>query len=432
MHHHINEQDLEQKAPANWKKQGFIFILIGTLGLILSYFLIEDKQHYKMTYLTSFALALSIGLGSLGLILLHSIMRGGWITVVRRIFEGFLKVLPFCFILFIPIFFFLNDIYAWTVHKTPAKNEITQTQKSEKIYHNGRIKVTEKIDAKWAKHLDHVLHSKEPYLNVPFFIIRALLFFGIWAFLAHFFFKHSTQQDRVADNIHTKKMSKFSAVGIFLFGLSLTFASIDWYMSTDYAWFSTIYGVIYFSTSIITALASVILMSIFLQSKGFLKNVNKEHFHDLGKILYAFMIFFTYVAFSQLILIWYADLSEETYWYINRWKYGWGKVSMIMLFTSFCLPLALFMSRHVKRNKKTITIFAVWMLVASYIHLYWNILPNLTYPEPTAFNFHFIDILVPIFMLTCIVGSFFINLSGQFLTAKNDPRLQESLNFHNY
>ena len=421
--------DLTTKAPAHWGKKGIILMISSFICLIILYFIYDDTAHFKFTYLSSFILFLSISLGGLIFIFLSYLFRASWSVVPRRIIEAFMKTLPLMAILFIPIFFFMNSLFAWTHHDNPVKNKIVLQE--TKAYNIGKIKVSEKISEKWAEHLEHVLHIKSPYLNKPFFIIRSILYFVIWGFLAFIFFKKSTDTSEKPMK-RIKFMTRLSAPSIIIFALSVTFASFDWIMSLDYAWFSTIFGVIYFSTCMITILSSTILASLILQSKGYLKTLTKEHYHDLAKILYAFMIFFTYVAFSQLLLIWYADISEETYWYVNRWKYGWDFISLTILFGHFVIPFALFMSRHIKRNKFTLAIMAIWMLLISYIHIYWQILPNKTYPEPSPFHFQWIDIVLPIIMAFFYIGAFLHSLKNQFLIPIDDPKLEDSVHFQNY
>ncbi|WDE96600.1 hypothetical protein PQO03_01285 [Lentisphaera profundi] len=281
-------------------------------------------------------------------------------------------------------------------------------------------------------HLEHSLHVKHSYLNVSAFTKRACVYFAIWIALAFFMFKKSTGQDADGNPQTTILMGKMSAPGLMLFGLSLTFASFDWMMSLDYAWFSTIYGVIYFSGAIMTTHAATVIAIRVLQAKGYLQGaVDQEHYHDLGKLMWAFMIFWTYTSLSQFLIIWYADLPEETIWFLNRFKEGWLPVTYAVVFGHFLIPFAFFMSRHMKRNRNICTFFAVWLILAEFVYLYWQVMPTVTFPITTPFSPSIADALILLGMAGLYVAAFLINLKNQNLIPIRDPRLKESLNFVN-
>jgi hypothetical protein len=281
-------------------------------------------------------------------------------------------------------------------------------------------------------HLEHSLHVKHSYLNASFFTKRAIIYFAIWIGLAFFMFKKSTSQDADGNPKTTILMGKASAPGLILFALSLTFASFDWMMSLDYAWFSTIYGVIYFAGGIMSMHAATVLAVRVLQSKGYLQGaVDQEHYHDLGKLMWAFMIFWTYTALSQYLIIWYADIPEETIWFLNRYKEGWLPITYIVIATHFIIPFAFFMSRHMKRNKNICAFFAAWLIIAEFIYIYWQVMPTVTFPITTPFSPSIADALIFLGMGGLYVAAFLINLKNQNLIPIRDPRLKESVNFVN-
>ena len=188
-------------------------------------------------------------------------------------------------------------------------------------------------------HLERVLGIKQVYLEQSFFNYRAIFYFVVWIALAFFMFNKSVSQDTSKDPKTTILMGKASAPGLMFFGLTLSFAAIDWMMSLDYAWFSTIYGVIYFSGAIMCMLASTIITVRILQAKGYMQGVvDQEHYHDMGKFMWAFMIFWTYTSLSQFLIIWYADLPEETIWFLDRMKGGWSTISYVIIFSHFVIP----------------------------------------------------------------------------------------------
>ena len=357
---------------------------------------------------------LSISLGSLLFVLFHHLTRAGWSVVLRRIFEGLMKNNILMIILFCPMIFFLPELFAWM---TKDGNLVNATN----------------ITSDWHKHLEHSLHAKHFYLNKQFFFIRAIIYFSFWGIISWYFFRKSVNQDYSGDIRITEKLGRKSTWVAMIVGLTLTFAAFDWIMSLDYAWFSTIFGVIYFATCCITSLSSLIIIVWTLKKLGFLGDIiNTEHLHDVGKLLFGFMLFFMYVAFSQFLLIAYADISIETVWFNNRYLYGWKPIVWLLFWGHFLLPFALFLSRHIKRHKIFILVMGIWMLVISYIHLYWQILPNATYPTPYHLDISFVDFIIPVALGTIYVAGFIYNLKNSYLVPIKDPRLKESLKFHNF
>ncbi|MCM8529284.1 MAG: hypothetical protein NE327_22365 [Lentisphaeraceae bacterium] len=444
---HGNTYDKESvKAPGSkWTGLAFALFVIGAGITAGGWYMggAEAKAHNMHSYLTSFMFYLSIALGGLFFVMLQHLVRAGWSVTVRRIAEGFMKNLLWMLLLFIPIFLNVGNIFAWADdgghgHAAPAavekKDNVEHAGGSEE-HHYGRIDKVD--DYKLAHHLEHVLHHKQKYLAPGFFKVRALIYFAIWIILAMIMFKRSTAQDEHGDALSTVTSGKIAAGAMPFFALTVTFAAFDWMMSLDYAWFSTIFGVIYFASGFIGIMASMIIAIFLLQKRGYMKGaVNKEHFHDMGKFMFAFIIFWAYTSFSQFILIRYPSIPEETVWYMHRWVTpegeGWSKWSLAVVFLHFILPFILLLSRHVKRNTVTCTLMAVWMLVASYIHFYWIIMPTLEFPEKTLPHFGLNDILIVVGMGLFFVGGFLFNLKNVNLIPVKDPRLDEALNFTNY
>ena len=448
---HGNTYDKESvKAPGSkWAGLSIILFVIGA-GITYAGWSMggaEAHTHNMHSYLTSFMFYLSIALGGLFFVLLQHLVRAGWSVTVRRIAEGFMKNLLLMALLFIPILMNISNIWAWADNGSHAHKEApaaAHQDKTEEAHlggnseeHWGRIdKVT---DEKLAHHLHHVLeHKREGFLNKKAFIIRACIYFAIWIVLAPVMFKRSTSQDEHGDAQSTVISGKIAAGAMPLFALTLTFAAFDWMMSLDYAWFSTIFGVIYFASGFIGIMASMIIAIFLLQKRGYLKGaVTVEHFHDMGKFMFAFIIFWAYVSFSQYILIRYPSIPEETVWFMHRWVSedggaGWSKWSLALVLLHFMLPFVLLMSRHVKRNRLTCTLMACWMLVASYIHFYWLIMPTLKFPVTTVPQFGLNDILIVVGMGLFFIGGFLFNLKNVNLIPVKDPRLDEALNFTNY
>jgi hypothetical protein len=316
------------------------FALAGALSLVvacvLGWLQGDAFKYFYHAYLVSYCFYLSISLGALFFVALHHASRAGWSVCVRRVMEIVAANVLLMAVLFLPILlgaaFGGSSLYEWTD--------------------------LAKVEG------DHVLEGKHVYLNLPFFLLRAVLYFGIWIALIWSLWRKSLRQDESGDVDLSMRMERVSYPALILFALTITFASFDWLMSLTPHWFSTAYGVYYFSGAVVGSLSAVILLLMALQATGRLTTtVTTEHYHELGKLLFAFIIFWGYIAFSQYMLIWYANIPEETEWYLPRQEGGWIAVSLILLFGHLLLPFFGLMSRHAKRRKAILGSWAVWMLM---------------------------------------------------------------------
>lgn len=383
------------KLPEN-RSPGKIALVAGAVGLALSAagFVIDSQQFYH-SYLTAFFFWVTIGLGGLFFTMLHHLTGATWSVVLRRISEAIMVALPVMVILFLPIIPGLHDLYHWTHEEVVAS--------------------------------DHILQQKEPYLNIPFFLIRALVYFGVWFLLARTLRGYSLKQDADAQVDFNDKMRKFSAPGMLLFALTLTYAAFDWLMSLNPHWYSTIFGVYIFSGSLLGVLAFILLSALYLRGKGVLQNViTIEHYHDLGKLLFAFTIFWAYIAFSQYMLIWYGNIPEETEFFLQRWEGSWKIVSLIIVFCHFALPFLILATRAAKRNLALLKIMGFWFLIIHWVDVHWVVMPTL---HEQGFSFSWMDITTMIG-----VGGFFVwyfwKQFAQYATVPvNDPKLQTSVHF---
>jgi hypothetical protein len=374
---------------------------IGIAGLafsfLLSLFFANGLSHFIHTYLVGFMYVLSLSLGALFFVMLHHLTRAGWSVVVRRLAEIIAANIPMLVLLFLPILFGLGKLYHWSHPEMVAADELLQ--------------------------------GKSPFLNIPFFVVRCLIYFGVWFWLSRFFLSASTEQDESGDPEASLDMEKKSTYGMVLFALTLTFASLDWIMTLDAHWYSTIFGVYYFAGCALSFIALLIVSAYFLQRHKILTRViTTEHYHDFGKLLFGFIFFWAYIAFSQYMLIWYANIPEETLWIYLRQEGQWKWISLFLIFGHFAIPFLGLLSRYPKRRKKILLGWALWMLFAHYWDLYWLIMPNFkSYTVP----FQVIDI-------ACFIGIAGFYMAGIFHIAKDrsllackDPRLEESLSFEN-
>jgi hypothetical protein len=332
---------------ASGGKFGVIMLLIGGLGLAASvagYFV--DSAQFFHSWLASAIYWLSISLGALFFVLLHYLVGAKWSVVLRRLAENLASPLIFLAICMAVILFGLKELFHW------ADPEIVAT--------------------------DHLLQGKAGYLNQTFFIIRMVGYFLIWIVLWRFLFSGSLKQDTQPSAKLTKRMRIISAPGMFLFALTLTFASFDWMMSLDAHWYSTIFGVYIFSGSFLSAIAFLSIAVVALRSRGYFKGmVTGEHFHDLGKLMFAFVIFWGYMAFSQYFLIWYGNIPEETVWFLHRWEGSWKTVSLIIVFGHFVIPFFALFPQTPKKNPVFLVVVSVWLLIVHRIDIYWLVMPSL-------------------------------------------------------
>ncbi len=371
------------------------------IAVLLGWMRGDAFAYFFHAYLVGFSFYLSISLGALFFVALHHASRAGWSVCVRRVMEIVAANVLLMAVLFLPILvgavFGGSSLYEWT--------------DSAKVVG------------------DHVLEGKQKYLNLPFFLLRAAGFFAVWGGLIWFFWRRSLQQDESGDVKLSLSMERVSYPALIVFALTLTFASFDWLMSLTPHWFSTAYGVYFFSGAVVSALAVVILLLIALQATGRLTSVvTTEHYHELGKLLFAFIIFWGYIAFSQYMLIWYANIPEETEWYLPRQEGGWIIVSLILLFGHLLIPFLGLMSREAKRRKAILGFWAVWMLVVHWIDMHYLVMPDAQHP---GVRFGLIE-------LCCLIGIGLLFFAGiltfaghRSLVPTKDPRLGESLGFEN-
>lgn len=373
----------------------------GAAALVLAVVLgLGDTAKLQRAYLVAFMYVLSIALGALWFVAIQHLTNAKWSVVVRRTAEILANNMTLLAVLSLgvvgPMLAGSTDLYVWLDH---AKVE-----------------------------QDHMLHHKAAYLNIQFFIVRWVLYFGFWIWLARRFFNLSVQQDKEGGGRISAALQRTSAPAMIAFALTLTFCAIDLVMSLDAMWFSTMFGVYYFAGCVLGGYSSLGLALMWLQSKGRLEtSVSREHYHDIGKMMFAFIVFWAYIAFSQFMLIWYADIPEETHWYHWRFEGQWRIVSGLLLVAHFAMPFFGLMSRHVKRNKKTLAFWAIWILVLHYVDLFWLVYPN---GDPEV-PFGIVDVLCLLGVMGLFFGVAARRAQRVNLIPTGDPRLEDSLAFQN-
>jgi hypothetical protein len=360
---------------------GALFTLLLLVGLVL------DRDQFFHSYLFAFSFWAGISIGSLALLMLQHLTGGGWGLVIRRVLEAATRTLPLILVLFVPIVLGAHRIYKWTDAHEVAEHP--------------------------------VLTEKSKYLNLPFFTVRAAIYFAIWLALAYFLNRWSLLQDRTADRKYTKNMRVLSGPGMVLFVFTVSFASIDWFMSLDWKWSSTIYGFIFVAAWGLSSLAFTIAVMAALAKHEPMNNIVAQlHFHDLGKLLLAFVMLWSYFAFSQFLIIWSGNLPEEISWYLPRIHGAWGAIALAVVLLHFAFPFLFLLSRSLKRNAGKLVIVAVLILVMRLIDLFWMIAPNF---PPEHFHINWMDLVAPIAMGGLWLGVFARALAQRALIPINDP-----------
>lgn len=382
-----------------------IFFL-GLILILVSVLIGYKHQEFYFSYLTSYFFWLSIALGGIFFTLVHYAFSAVWSVSIRRIMENTIIVIPIMTILFIPILIGMESLFSWM----PS---------------NPKWSIPGSFEA------DHLIQHKLSFLNQEFFLVRAALYFLLWNFIVIYIYKKSIKNDTIANNSDLDKLRLFSMspIGV-LFFLSLTFAGFDWQMSLDPHWYSTMFGVYTFAGSFLAFLAFLTFTIIHLQSKGLLKNiVTSEHYHDLGKYLFAFTVFYCYIAGAQFYFIWYSNIPEETIWYLHRWVGSWKIISVLLIVGKFFIPFFSLIFRASKRNLGLLKYMSLWIIFMHYIDINFIIMPTYHHHD---FHFGIYDLLVLSGIGLVFIASFRHRLSQNPLIPVNDPELINSINHRNH
>ena len=369
--------------------------LISWLLSIAGYFL--DPSRFFQSYLTAFIFWVFIPLGGLFFLMIQYLTGSAWSVPMRRINENLVMTLPAGLLLFAPVALGLHHLYEWSHASVVAK--------------------------------DAILQGKAAYLNPQMFTLRGVLFFVLWSLWAWRIYSNSTQQDQNGALKHMHAISRWSAPGLFILVVSGTLAAFDWSMSLDPHWYSTIFGLYCFAGGGLAFIAVWILICRAFREKGVLANtINIEHYHDLGKWLFAMTVFWTYIAFSQYLLIWYANLPEETIWFRHRFEGTWAWVSFGLLFFHFIIPFLILLPRATKRNLKLLTVMAVWMLVMQYVDFYYQVMPTFQHGGVVP---HWLDLVTLAAIGSSFALVFWFRVRAHALLPVGDPRFQQGLAFQN-
>ena len=382
----------------SWNRLPAIGAAIALLGIVGCAILgSANPRQFFFSWLVSFLFFLTLTLGALFFVLIQYAAQGGWGIVMRRIGETIFAMLPVMAVLFIPLLFGLHDVYSWSV---PGA----------------------------AEH-DALLRWKAPYLNEPFFLIRAAIYFASWSFIAVCYYRGSRGQDASGDPLVSARLRRFAGPAIIVMALTQSFAAIDWIMSLTPHWYSTIFGVYFFGGSLLGYIALLSVVVVAMRRAGLLETViSAEHMQDVGKLMFGFTAFWAYIGFSQFFLMWYANLPEETIWYKARMEGSWLAVSLFLMVGHFVAPFFYLMGRAIKRRGTTLAIGGLWLLVMHFVDLYWQVMPTL---HPEGIRPSLLDVAALLAVGGCFVAAASWLMRRQALVPMRDPRLAESLVFEN-
>jgi hypothetical protein len=370
---------------------------IAAIGLLLSIIgAIIWPEQFAYSWLFAFAFFFTLCAGCFFWTMVHHAVDAEWSVVVRRQLENIASLLPVMAVFFIPIILFRHHLYEWL---TIPYGE------------------------------NHLLDTKRAYLNLPFFLTRAAIIFGWFIFGSWFFRKTSIRQDANGDPRHTLTMRKVAIGGIFAFGLSLTFGAVDWFMSLNWVWFSTMWGVYIFAGAAGSSMSLLVLVITWLRNNGYLRDiVTIEHYHFMGKWMLAFTVFWAYIGFSQYMLIWYSNIPEETEYFILRNIESWNWMNLLLVIGRFFVPFALLLPRATKKQPRRLCMLAGWILFMQLVDMYVVVMPEL---HRTGVRPSILDLVTVIAIGATLVFLYLRVVGKASLFPVRDPRLMESLRIVN-
>ena len=380
-------------------------LIVGVAGLVVCGIgFAVDRDHFFRSWLIAHLLFLSIALGSMALMMVQHLSGGGW-GVFRRIFEASSRTLPLLALLFVPVLLGMSSLYVWT--------------------HEDHVQA------------DEILRHKAPYLNTPFFLVRTVIYFACWIGLTWLLNKLSTRQDE-GDVSVNMRIQRVSGAGLVLYALTVTAAGIDWIMSINPHWYSTLFGFLMMGGQGLAALAFTTIAATFLFKHEPMAGLLKPyHFHDLGKLTFAFVMLWAYFNFSQYLLTYAANLVEEIPYMTVRTSNGWQYLALFLIVFHFAVPWLLLLSRDRKRNPHRLVLVAGWILFMRYADTFMLVSPEFDASGPNLhllegehvshFFVHWLDVAAPLAIGGLWLWMFLTQLRQKPLLAAGDPYLRESL-----
>ena len=371
------------------QKSALLTGLVASFACLAGVFL--AKEQFFQGYLLGYLFWIGLPVASVALLGLHHLVGGGWGFSIQRILEAAVRTLPLMLLLFLPFAFGMRDLFIW------ARPEIVSN--------------------------DVVLQHKAMFLNIPFFWVRAAVYFSIWGLFGFFLTRWSYQMDLSGDLQLSRPIARAGGPAILFYVIAMTFASFDWGMSLEPHWFSTIYG-FYFviGQTLLTLAFAIVVLSQIGAVKPLADVVRAKHYHDLGNLMLAFIALWAYMSFSQFLIIWSGNLPEELPWYLDRSHGGWQYVAVAVALFHFVVPFFILLSRRSKRNIATLLKIACWMILMRFVDLFWMIKPSFAKEH---FSIHWLDIAALLAIGGLWLAHFLHNLKAHPILPVHDPRVKE-------
>jgi hypothetical protein len=356
-----------------------------------------EPRHAAFNNLIGFLFLTGIAVGALFLVALEYISGAVWSVPMRRVNEFLAGLIPFAPLLAIPLFFHMDELFHW-VHPDMAAANTS-------------------------------LAAKAPYLNINFFVLRFGVIFAIWTLFFMLFSRNSLKQDIIDDTnsgLYTRRNIRLSAIFLPVFAVTITIIAIDWTMSLEPHWYSTIIGIYFFSGTIVSSLAAATYIVVRFHESGRMAGLRRDHFYSLGSLMFAFVNFWAYIAFSQFMLIWYANLPEETFWFMKHWKNGWEAVSILLIIVQFAVPYAVLLPQEAKMDPKRLKFIALWLLAAHWLDLYWFVMPTFD----ANLTFGWMELGFPLLIIGFIMIVISWKTNRHNLMPIGDPKMTRGMEFH--
>ncbi len=393
-HSVVRAVDSYQLESGRWTKGRNVLLflaLVSWIGAAAGFAL--DRTQFFQSYLFGFTTPMLIVFGATFFTMVQYLSGSVWSMTLRRFMENIMSTMPAAALLFVPVAFGVHEIYPWSRegHSTDP--------------------------------------GKAAYLSPQFFTVRAAAYFVLWNLFALGIYKSSTRQDATKSIAETRKSLKWSAPGVFFLFITASLAVFDWVMSLDPHWFSTMFGVYQLAMGGLAFMALLTLIALGFRSAGVLANsITIEHYHDLGKWMFALTAFYTYISFCQYLLIWYASIPEEVVWYNHRFHGGWLVVSALLPLGKFFFPFFLLLARSAKRNLKILTLAAVWILAFHCVEMFWLIKPTFS---PGRVAVHWLDVVCLAATTSTLALVFWSRFRSHAMVPVGDLRFEQGLRFEN-
>jgi hypothetical protein len=385
----------DRLVPRNFLLTAVLGILAIGGGILSLVGALTNPTQFAFSWFFAFYFFFTIALGSFFWVTLHYACDSDWSVIPRRAWETILGLFPLFFVLFLPCLYFGGHLWQWM----------------QPIHEH-----------------DHELAIRAGYLNLPFFYIRVAVYFGYFILVGRWYWKNSVRQDTDGDPRRTRRMHDHSYFALVVFGVLETFLGFDWLMGLDWRWYSSLFGVYNFTLCAQASMAAGIVLVALLRAGGHLKMLTHEHYHLMGKLLFGFTIFWAYIAFGQFLLIWYANIPEETIFYNDHNRGGWKYLSFFIIVGKFVFPTTYLLAQDTKKSLRALTLIAVWILFMHGVELYWFVMP---YAHQKTILPSWQDFVAWITVASILGRVYICQLSKASLFPTRDPRLAEGLTVTN-